>query len=191
MKTIDAYEFLSLIWPPKLLRNETLELRAIKRSDKMVSRRFATSVPEFLKIAKSFGVGWDIYYGICTRYGKGGTKNDCMRVSCVWVDFDNTSKLPDFKLQPDVIVNSGMGFHTYWLLESPVYVRTGRWQEIEAINRGLAKKLSNGIQPSDANKKFGPDLMTIDITRILRVPGFYNYKYDPARKVVANAIQAG
>jgi hypothetical protein len=176
MRSIDASEFLSLIWPQKLLRNETLELRAIKRSDKTISRRFLKSPGEFLQVASAFGTGWDIYYGIATRHEKGGKKEDCSRVCCVWADLDHVDKLPDFKkVQPDIVVNSGGGYHIYWLLETPIYVRTGRWKEIESINRGLLKK-------------FGGDPMTPDISRILRVPGFFNYKYTPARKVTANAV---
>ena len=190
MKPLDAAEFLSLIWPQSLLRNETLELRAIKRSDKTISRRHLKSQAEFLKTARAFGAGWDIYFAVCTRYENGGKKADCMRVNCVWVDFDNVKELPSFgKHKPDLMVNSGGGFHVYWLLTSPVFVRTGRWQEIEAINRGLTKKFNQHVRPVDPSKKFGGDIMTIDITRILRVPDFYNYKYTPARKVEAYALQ--
>lgn len=190
MKQISASEFLSLVWPASLLRDETLELRAVRRSDKTINRRFLKTQPEFLQTAKAFGVGWDIYFGVCTRHGKGsGKKDDCSRVGCVWVDFDNIAELPNFgKVQPDIIVNSGGGFHTYWILETPIYVRTGRWKEIEAINRGLTKKLGQNLKPMDKDKKFGADIMTIDITRILRVPDLLNYKYDPPRKVIANAL---
>ena len=176
MKSLDAIDFLSVIWPQNLLKNETLELRAIKRENGTVSRRFLKSPEEFLQVAKAFGVGWDIYYGVCTRVDRGGKKEDCCRVNCVWVDFDHTEKLPDFgKIHPDIVVNSGTGFHVYWTLENPIFVRTGRWKDIESTNRGLAKK-------------FGGDLMSIDIARILRVPGFLNYKYTPAKRVTANAI---
>ena len=190
MKNIESEEFLTLIWPQTLLRDETLELRAINRQSRVVRRRFATSILEFLKVARAFGPGWDIYFGVCTRYGQGGTKEQCYRVNCVWVDYDNTLKLPDFKkIQPDIVVNSGTGFHTYWLLETPILVKNGRWIEIEAINRGLIRNFTHGYVALDDSKKSGPDRMTIDITRILRVPRFYNYKYDPAKKVVANAVQ--
>lgn len=190
MKPLDAPEFLSLIWPQTLLRNETLELRAIKRSDKTISRRFLRNQSDFLKTAKSFGAGWDIYFAVCTRYGQGGKKIDCMRTSCVWVDFDNVKELPNFKeVKPDIVVHSGGGFHVYWLLESPVFVRTGRWKEIEAVNRGLTKRFNSEVKPVDPSKKFGGDLMTVDITRILRVPSFLNFKYTPARRVEAYALQ--
>lgn len=176
MKPIDAESFLSKVWPQSLLRNETLELRVIRREDKSITRKFLRSKAEFLRVAKSYGEGFDIYFGVSTRFMNGGKKKDCFRVGVVWVDFDKTEKLPDFgKIPPDIIVNSGGGFHVYWILENPIYVRDGKWKEIEAVNRGLCKK-------------FKGDEQTIDVSRILRVPDLYNYKYTPPRKVVANAI---
>jgi len=178
MKDITAQEFLSKVWPSPLLRNETLELRAIKRGDdKDVQRRFAKSIDEFIKIASTFDSGWDIYFGVSTRHFNRGKKSDCYRIKTVWVDFDKTDKLPDFKkIPPDITVESGGGFHCYWLLEEPIFIKTGRWKEIEAVNRALAKKFSG-------------DRMSIDASRILRVPGFNNHKYDPPRKVKAHAVQ--
>src|SRR4249919_1877198 len=90
METINARTFFSLIWPNPLYEDETLELRAIRRADKEVKREFLPSISEFLKATKNYGTGWDIYFGISTRYLTGGTKADCYRISCTWVDFDNT-----------------------------------------------------------------------------------------------------
>lgn len=175
MKSLTAETFLTRLWPAKLLRNETLELRAIKRKSGTINRNFFTSIDSFLKAAREYGEGWDIYFGVSTRYLHGGKKQDCYRLKTVWVDFDKVDKLPDFgDLPPDLVVNSGAGFHVYWILEEPIFVRTGRWKEIEAVNRALAKK-------------FGGDPMAIDASRILRVPELYNYKYDPPRKVIASA----
>jgi DNA primase RepB-like protein len=169
---MDAKQFFSQIWPTALVRNETLELRAIDRKNSEIKRSFHTSVEEFLEKAHSYGTGWDIYFGVSTRFQSGGKKSDCFRVRCVWMDFDKKDeKLPNFgKIQPDIVVNSGGGFHVYWLLRDPVFLKTGRWAEVEAVTRGLSKK-------------FGGDPMAIDIARILRVPGFLNYKYDPPRMV--------
>lgn len=176
MTDITPHQFLSSVWPTPLLRNETLELRARRREDKVVKRRFFKSIEEFIKAGHDFGSGWDIYFGVSTRYLEGGKKADCFRLKTVWVDFDKTTKLPEFgKVKPDIIVSSGGGFHCYWTLHSPVFLRTGRWKEIEAVNRALAKK-------------FKGDSMSIDASRILRVPGFDNHKYEPPRKVTASAL---
>jgi len=172
MQAITSEAFLSKIWPRALLRNETLELRAIRREDNSIKRQFLTSVEEFLKSAQKYGIGWDIYFGVSTRFQLGGKKQDCYRVQCLWVDLDK-KKTPSFgDLPPDIIVQSGTGSHLYWLLEEPIFVRTGRWKEIEAVNRALCKK-------------FGGDIASIDVTRILRVPGFSNHKYEPPKEVLA------
>jgi hypothetical protein len=174
MKNITAEEFLSKVWPSPLLRNETLELRARHRVDKKMSRTFTRSISEFIKIASTYGPGWDIYFGVSTRYLNQGKKKDCYRVKAVWADLDKVQKLPDFKkVPPDLVVESGGGFHCYWILEEPVFIKSGRWKEIEAVNRGLAKK-------------FNGDKMVIDASHILRVPGFNNHKYNPPRKIKAS-----
>jgi hypothetical protein len=174
MKDITAQEFLSKVWPTPLLRNETLELRAIRREDKIIKRRFVKSIADFIIQAEKFGAGWEIYFGVSTRHYDKGKKADCYRAKTVWVDFDKTKELPKFgKVPPDIIVKSGGGFHCYWLLEAPVFIQAGRWKEIEAVNRALATK-------------FKGDLMAIDASRILRVPGFNNHKYNPPRRIQAS-----
>lgn len=176
MDTIDSRTFLEMIWPQSLVRNETVELRVIHRSTGKIIQQFHTSIDDFLKAASSLGEGYDIYFSVCTRFGKGGKKRDCYRVKAVWVDFDREGE-PDLTgvPKPDLIIKSGGGTHLYWLLNTPVMVRTGRWQEIEAINRSLCKRL-------------GGDKMCIDISRILRVPGFNNHKYNPPRMVTGHAL---
>lgn len=178
MESITAETFLSLVWPKNLIRFEMLELRAIRRSDNSIRREFLSSQEEFLKKAKSYGEGWDIYFGVSTRFQSGGKKKDCYRIRCVWVDLD-TKDLPDFgEIQPDLVVSSGGGYHLYWIFEDPVYIRGGRWREIEAINRALCKK-------------FKGDIASIDVSRILRLPGTNNYKHEKPRPVKAfrNDIQ--
>jgi hypothetical protein len=176
MKDITTQEFLSRVWPNPLLRNETLELRAIRREDKTIKRRFVKSIQDFMREAEAFGPGWEIYFGVSTRHYDKGKKADCYRTKTVWVDFDKTKELPQFgKVCPDIIVKSGGGFHCYWLLESPIFIQNGRWREIEAVNRALAGK-------------FKGDLMSIDASRILRVPGFNNHKYNPPRRIQASVL---
>jgi hypothetical protein len=171
MNSIEPKAFLSAIWPVNLLTHEMLELRAIHRKDGTIKRGWFPSIDEFLLEAKRCGEGWDIYFGISTRFGSASKKTDCYRVKCVWVDLDKP-KLPAFNPEPDFLVSSGNGYHVYWVLKEPVFVRSGKWTEIEAVNRALVKR-------------FGGDIGAVDVSRILRVPGFLNYKYSPPRKVKA------
>jgi hypothetical protein len=102
-------------------------------------------------------------------------------LNCLYADFDakdfggsldaTLAHVRGLAVQPSVIVASGGGFHTYWLLDEPFVLDTpekraravdvqARWQ---AFVRG------------DKNAK--------DIARVLRVPGTLNYKYSPPRPV--------
>lgn len=172
MREISQRDFLSAIWPQQLLRFETLELRAIRRADKTIRRKFSTSLDDFIRATKVFH-DCDLYFGVSTRFQQGGKKKDCYRTQAIWMDLDK-EMLPKFasELKPDLLVNSGNGWHVYWILKSPIYLRTGRWSEVEAVCRGICKK-------------FGGDMRTVDITRILRIPDTFNHKSDPPKPVKA------
>lgn len=72
--------------------------------------------------------------------------------------------------QPSVIVFSGGGYHCYWLLSETKEVTDENREEINTIHHAWVQyvKGDNGAK---------------DISRILRVPGSYNHKYDPPCKV--------
>lgn len=174
MTEIEPQEFLSEIWPKKLLTNETLELRAIDRKTKNIHRSFLTSVSQFLREASNHK-DKEIYFGVATRLGHGGKKHNCYRICAVWADLDGVRlKDVDFDPAPTFTVISGGGVHCYWKLESPVLINNGngRLAEIESINRGLCAR-------------FKGDHMCTDVTHILRAPGFLNHKYNPFRPVKA------
>lgn len=175
MTPLTSLEFLRKVWPATLLTNETLELRVIDRITKKIKRQFASSIEEFLAFAKEYRRE-EIYYGISTRFGKGGKKENCYRVRTAWADLDDV-KLEDckFPVKPDIVVDSGGGVHAYWLLPSPLLVKDERWAVIESINRALALRCHS-------------DMTTIDCSRILRVPETFNHKYTPARQVRAYAL---
>lgn len=171
--TMSPSEFLSHIWPQKLLRGETLELRAKEKQTGKITRAFFTEQNTFLQAAHKLSTTHNVYFGISTRFEHSGKKCDCYRTGCLWLDFDGPV-LPKLETKPDIIVESGTGFHIYWILNTLMYVRSGRWKEIESVNRALAKK-------------YHGDMAAIDVSRVLRVPGTLNHKHDPARLV--NAIQ--
>lgn len=175
MPMLNAEQFLARVWPQKLLTNEMLELRWINRAEQDVHRKFFTDVPELLRCAQTHK-DCEVYFGVSTRYGNGGKKRDCYRTQAVWADLDGR-RINDCDLdpKPDILVDSGGGSHAYWLFPTPMLVRDERWQEIEAVNRALCHR-------------FKADITAIDTGRILRIPGFYNHKYDTPRLVRAYAI---
>lgn len=135
----------------------------IDRRADSIRRFFFTSIEDFLAESNKHR-DLDIYFGVSTRYGKGsGKKRDCYRSRCVWMDLDNKDR-KEFFPKPDIIVDSGNGQHIYWLLKTPVIVRNpDRASEVEAVNRGLVSR-------------YGGDEGAIDVSRILRVPTFFNHK---------------
>lgn len=123
----------------------------------------------------------DIYVGVATREeGKGG-KKDIIEIPAVWVDIDfkNTSeeearkKIEEFDLEPSMIARSGDGFHLYYILNKPAKHKD--IEKIEAINKKLADY-------------FGGDMAAVEAARILRLPGTYNYKYNPPRPVTLESV---
>src|ERR1700744_2348927 len=149
MSILNATDFLTRVWPSKLLTNETLELRAIDRENQRIRREFVKSIEEFLERAKKYD-GWEIYFGVSTRFGDTGKKVDCYRVRCVWCDLDSDEKsleqIKSLKPQPNLIVESGGGYHLYWMLQAPLLVqRDERWSIIEAVNRGLAQRFNGDL----------------------------------------------
>ncbi|MEW6718901.1 MAG: phage/plasmid primase, P4 family [Thermodesulfobacteriota bacterium] len=113
-----------------------------------------------------------VYFGVATRNGT-GTKDGIREIVAVHVDVDfkdtpreKASALLDaFPLPPTFVVETGGGWHLYWLLTAPE--GRGAIPRVEAINRWLAQVL-------------GGDLNACDASRILRVPGTRNHKYDSA-----------
>lgn len=114
----------------------------------------------------------DAYFGVATRDGKGGTKENIVSIPAVWcdVDFKDTprqiakDRLSKFPFKPSVIIKSGGGVHLYWLLKEPA-TKTDI-PAIEDINHRIAAAL-------------GGDTNACDAARILRIPNSINYKYNP------------
>ena len=116
----------------------------------------------------------NIYFGVCPRAKKRGKEESVKQVNCLWADLDckdeeerqkTLEKLKSFKLPPSIIVNSGHGYHAYWLLSEPYLIKTDQDKlKIKRCIKGLSIAL-NGDR-------------TFDLPRILRVPGTKNIK-DP------------
>jgi len=118
----------------------------------------------------------NIYIGVATRENGGGKKIDIVEIPAVWVDIDfkdtpeedADEKIKHFPLEPSIKVNSGGGYHLYWVLRTPA--TQSDIQKIEDINKRLATEL-------------GGDQGSTDAAHILRLPGTRNHKYDPPRPV--------
>jgi hypothetical protein len=106
---------------------------------------------------------------------------DC--VNCLFAEFD-AKDFPggkegawkhidknDYYFYPSVVIDSGGGYHAYWLLYDPIPID----------NLAGLEKLRN-IQARWVDFVTG-DPGAKDLARVLRVPGTYNFKYESPREV--------
>lgn len=119
--------------------------------------------------------GWDVFFGVLPRVVVGGSADDCEpNVHVLWADVDakthDASKaaalfaLGEASLTPSILVDSGNGWHAYWLLRQGVPFNVA-----QLAMRGLAKAV-------------GGDHV-YDAPRILRLPDTHNHKSDPPKPV--------
>lgn len=112
--------------------------------------------------------GADVYVGVLPRIRTGGKTDDVTPYTrTVWVDVDGKhfdggkrdalDALLNFPVSPQVIVDSGHGYHAYFRLDH-LYL----FDDVQPIMRGIAKRI-------------GGDAVH-DRARILRLPGLSNHK---------------
>jgi len=112
----------------------------------------------------------NVYIGMYERGRKGSGKiENCTKTNAIYLDFDGmaleeiTYRIDNAGLPtPSMIVNSGHGYHVYWLLDKPV------GHELKPVIVELAKLLQ-------------ADTAAIDTARVLRVPDTWNVKGDPVQ----------
>lgn len=112
--------------------------------------------------------GRDIYFGVMPRMRRAGKNADVMPLTDVlWADLDakhaangkagvwaNVHRSP---VSPSIIVDSGNGYHAYWLLRDLV-----PFEDASLAMKSIAKRIGGDH--------------TYDAARVLRVPGTTNYK---------------
>ncbi|RJR36926.1 MAG: DUF3987 domain-containing protein [Desulfobacteraceae bacterium] len=124
---------------------------------------------------QSFPSGQDSYFGVATRNG-GGTKEHIIHIPGLWADLDfkqvpmeqAKENLKACPFPPSIVIDSGGGFHAYWIFREPA--AKSDIPLIESYLRRLASYLQADMSGAEA-------------ARILRVPGTLNRKYFPARNV--------
>jgi hypothetical protein len=92
--------------------------------------------------------GYGVYFAPCLRKEKKGSADAAAWVPALWIDIDcenhriqrekGLAKLREFEPAPSVIVDSGGGWHAYWLLDQPFTLDTDDdRQRISQIMQGL------------------------------------------------------
>lgn len=109
----------------------------------------------------------NVYIGVYARGKRNGTARGCNSTGGLWLDFDDMSKAEVLERvervglpKPSIIVNSGHGIHTYWVLNQ----RAGN----EALK--LIKIMAENT---------GADLKATDKARVMRLPDTMNVKGKP------------
>jgi hypothetical protein len=129
--------------------------------------------------------GYGVYFAPCLRREKKGGAASAALLPALWVDVDcdgdpirrdkGLVKLREFEPVPSIIVDSGGGWHAYWLLEQPFLLEIDAdKQKIAAILRGLFAAL--GGDPGYVKS----------VASVIRLPDSVNTK--PERGGVGVAI---
>ena len=139
--------------------------------------------------------GVDVYFSVNPRIGGRGKKENIHYLTVFHVDidyggdghrkesahkaYDDTyNAINEFIPRPTLINHSGGGFHCYWVLKTPVEVKEIGIDVLENINKSLSLKL-------------GGDIGTQDISRVLRIPGTYNFKTENNPREVTVILDDG
>jgi len=126
--------------------------------------------------------GANVYFSACPRRDRQGDAAHTTHAPALWVDLDGKAydpadhqhgkalalerlrhALPP-ELQPSILIDSGNGYHAYWLLVEPwTFSENGDRLKFEATLKSLAEYL-------------GSDTGVADAARIMRLPGTLNVK---------------
>ena len=116
-----------------------------------------------------------IFFGVNPRpLTQEKKEEDIKDAVCLWADVDGKdfrggkeearSLIEEFPLKPNILVDSGNGYHCYWLLREPILnITEGERIEIKRILSGIVGKLKADRHP-------------IFLNALLRLPGTKNIK---------------
>lgn len=167
--------FINVLFEP----GDLVELRVIApaREDSsqlshLVDRKWfrAAYVAEHFDELKTHNdAGCHAFFGVNPRSQNAGTKDAVTICRCVWLDFDHVNlneahgRWSSVVPEPTIVVRSGTGIHAYWRLAAPYSVDS-------ASSRSDFERIVKGV-----SRATGADA-THDVTRLLRLPGFFNRK---------------
>ena len=171
-------EFLEILFSD--LNGGFIEIRSFHRLTQQPQQRFYRSIEEIN--IEQLALEHNVYFGVCPRTTKAGDKKSVKRIACLWADLDGhdfsggkeeaLSKLQTFLIKPTAIIDSGNGYHAYWLLKEAVIIEIEQdVLRVEAYLKALAQAL-------------GGDLACAEIARVLRLPETFNYKNPKEIKTV-------
>ncbi len=145
-----------------------LEIRCLPGA----AQTFCTSIGEAVTVAEGER-GRNTYFGVALRAEPRGDETSVAEIPALWVDVDwkgfeggwkeAGEMLAAFEHGPSIVVETGNGWHCYWLLREPEEVTPENRLYLRGLLLGLAEAL-------------GGDRKCRDLSRVLRVPGTLNLK---------------
>lgn len=106
-----------------------------------------------------------VYVAVQETDFRGRKQSNIRNIRSVFADDDNTISLDHLPIEPSMIVGTSPGRnHLYYLLDEKMSTANGNKEKFRSVMRGLVAK--------------GSDPACQSIERALRLPGFYNCKYD-------------
>ena len=83
---------------------------------------------------------------------------------------------------PSIVVDSGGGYHLYWLFERPLMLESTADRR-DAVD--LVRRLQGALVAAGAERGYQVG-NTADLARMMRLPGTFNYKLEHSRPVVVD-----
>ena len=133
-----------------------------KVKNKKVTRQLHGSIKKhFQELSQLNAKGAGVFFTVNETDLMGRSKEHIKKVRAVFIDLDGTP-LPDkFDLEPHCVVNTSKGkYHVYWLVDDMELETFTLYQQALAV-------------------RFNSDPKVKDLSRVMRIPGFYHYKKDP------------
>ncbi|MBZ0275815.1 MAG: RepB family DNA primase, partial [Anaerolineae bacterium] len=179
-KTVTQAEFLDMLYPQpqedlylelRCIHPETGEVRTLWTQIGNAKQRNSA----LKQVEKLNNEGYGVYYAPCLRQTKQGKSESAAQVPALWVDIDcdddparrevGLAALHGFVLQPSAIVDSGGGWHAYWLLNAPFSLQSeDDRQRIAHVLHGLFSALD------------GDSGYVKSVASVMRLPGSTNTK---------------
>lgn len=134
-----------------------------------------------LEEIRKLNTEYNIYFGVNPRpISKGKKEPDVKNIVCFWADADSKDFkngkeealkiIKEFPNVPNIIVDSGHGYHCYWLLEKPI-IDIGKEARIQF------KQILSGIV-----EKLNADKHPMFLNCLLRLPGTLNIKKEEPKE---------
>lgn len=123
------------------------------------------------------------YFGANPRKAAGGSTLDgVLFARCLFADFDGGTSVEQARIRitdanlpaPTAIVETGNGCHAWWRLSEPITDA----KTFTLLQKSLAARL-------------GSDKAVVDFPRIMRLPGFINWKYPTQPRAKLIEVDAG